>query len=41
MTDKNLNIDVVKIVNYWIETSEEDYWIEKIKIIRLWIKQML
>ncbi len=41
MTDENLNIDVLKIVNYWIDTSEEDYLIEKIKNIRSWIKQML
>jgi hypothetical protein len=67
MSGENTNIDVDKIVKYWIDTSDEDFqtmlslydsksygwslflctadftneWIEKIKILRIWIKQML
>jgi HEPN domain-containing protein len=62
MKEEKVNIEVDKIVNHWIETSEDDFqtmlslfdsksysWslflghisVEKIKIIRSWIKQML
>jgi len=54
MDSTQKNID--KIIQHWIETSDDDYkkefyaictvdftkeWIEKIKFLQKWIKQML